>query len=181
MTAFAAAAILASTTVAGFQIGANQFDAYHAPVTLHAGATASMDLVGVSGFVPGQDGTATCDSVKDSTNVDMVGTLDAGDLDMGELGPVTLWALLSVGAGGAPATITLTVGSGELPDNYGLVTWQGSAVLHDVTPGGTSGSAAFQGVAFRGRPSDDAPPPDFYETWPATLSGTLQWRCQGWQ
>jgi hypothetical protein len=169
-----AAGLLAAGTAIGRETARG---AYPQPVILTAAGTTqvSLESAGVP-FVARTAGRAECRSVQDSRDVQEVTTLD-----IGELGPGTLQAVISIGPGGGPgdASMILAIDPADLAAGALQPTWEiGPFPTMRATTGNTTGTMKFD----LSRNLDAAPSPGGTASalWPKTLSGEISWTCEPW-
>jgi hypothetical protein len=127
-------------------------------------------------FVPRTDGRVECRSVQDSRDVQEVAALE-----LGELGPGTLQAVISIGPGGGPGdtSMILTIDTADLAAGALQPTWEtGPFPAPKVTTGNVSGTMTFE----LSRTVDPAASPGepAAAAWPTTLKGEISWSCQPW-
>lgn len=151
--------------------------AYPQPVILTAAGTTQVSLESTGmPFVARSSGRAECRSLQDSRDVQEVATLDVG-----ELGPGTLQAVISIGPGGGAgdASMILAIDPADLPAGALQPTWEiGPFPTMTTTSGNTTGTMKFE----LSRTADAAPSPGASASvqWPMTLAGEISWACQPW-
>ena len=163
--ALAGGAIVLSFAIPGLGLG------YKAPVTLEASGSGSITLIDVDGFQPTGDGSVTCQSVQDSTEVSAVVFLALGELNGGTL---RSWMFLPRGDE-SDGKLELIIDGADLPEGSAQPIWTGTATF-ETTDGGLSGTSTFAGLLLRFSPPDAAPTTG----WPTTLTGTMTWQCLPW-
>jgi hypothetical protein len=177
---FLAAAVLAVGAVVGNLTAPLLGGTYHEPVALSASAAVHLQLEATSmPFAAKDQGLAECRSEPDGRV--MVG-LSA--LDLGELGPGTMRAGLTLApAGATTATLALFLDGGDLVEGSARVSWSGTASVAAMVADHGSGQLTFRDLPLlseAGKPAQDPAASAPTYAWPASLSGQLSWTCQRW-
>lgn len=181
VTIFSAAALLAIGTIGGRATAGFTGGTYHEPVVLETMGATQIDLQpGVVPFVAKSGGRADCQSVADGRTV---GSITA--LELGELGPGTLRAMIGVPATASDgAAAQFFIDGGDIPDGSVQPFWSGPVQISDLGATGASGTLTFTNLTV----SDPAAKPDPGASvvpnapsgWPATISGVVSWTCKPW-
>jgi hypothetical protein len=173
VTLVATAGMLTSGAFGGAASAGATGAVHREPVVLQAAGEAHVELDGVRlPFDAVDRSPVECESVPDGVAVAAV-TASA----LGELGPATLRASVSVPALGPGASrADFWIDAGDLADGATQPYWSGSVLVLEMARDGTSGRLAFDGLA---HPIDEKLPPAD-ASWPATISGQLSWSCQPW-
>jgi hypothetical protein len=138
---------------------------YREPVALVAVGAVSLRLDGAPDFVARETSDADCRSVPDSWTVYEVVGVNLGDLRGRSLRArlLLLDPYLEIWADGA-----------ELPPGAPQPSWEGQIASPEMAADRRQGSAFFGLELVR------PPTPSHLGDWPASLSGTLTWRCGEW-
>jgi hypothetical protein len=180
-TILAAAGLLAASAFGGGVTARALGGTYHDPVVLDAlGETTFALDPGALPFVARVSGRADCRSEPDGQTV-----VDMTALDLGELGPGTLRAMVSLPIQASePATAEFFIDGGDLPDGSVQPFWRGPVLVATISTDHASGQLAFDGLT---REIDQKmPTPESSvaiaaaNAWPSTLSGQLTWSCRRW-
>jgi hypothetical protein len=169
---FAVAGLLAAGAVGGNAAVPVLDLGYHPPVVLVARGEASIRLEGVQAFDPRSAGRADCWSVADGTDVQEVVALS-----LGELNGSVLRADIFLPAEEMPqGSISVFIEASRLPEGSVQPMWNTDDVGFDAPADGATGSLTFEAVPLR-VDSEMGPPAG---SWPATLSGEIDWTCGAW-
>ncbi len=175
----ASAAASAALVLAGAFSGATATGAlglgYHEPVVLHSTGTATLTVPGTGELDPAPAATADCTSVPDGPAVEGVSVVHAGSIQGARV-------LVSLGLSGPKGneSITIDIGGEAMPDGQIAPVWGGSATIAQWSDDGRSGTATFRNLgisnpADKGLPGES--PLGISGSWPATLTGSLDWEC----
>lgn len=172
-----AAGVLPVGALVGAGTAAMSGGTYRDPVYLEAAGTASIELTTPDlEFTPTPQGSATCGSVADGTDVAGVVALDLGELKVGGVSG-TLRGEVGVATGDADATrLSLWIDGGDLVEESFQPFWDGSGALGQVSQDGKTGTVPFSELRIMEKPDPSMPSLD----WPATLSGSIEWSCGDW-
>ena len=143
------------------------------PVVLQATGTATAVVAGGSAMFAARDGgPATCHSLPDSRQVG-----DVTALDLGELGPGTLRAMLNP----AGPSLAAFIDGGDLPDGAYQPFWSGPVTIRSTGAGSTAGTATFAALTLEiEAATKPGEPPPGIDAWPDRLAGTISWTCAPW-
>jgi hypothetical protein len=172
-TVLAAAALLATGAFGGAATAAATGGVYHEPVALQAsGETTLMLDASELPFAARNGGRADCQSNADGQTVVLITAFD-----LGELGPGTLRAMLSMPiAPSEPATAEFFVDGGDLPEGATAPSWTGRVLVTGMGADHASGRLAFDGLSQH--VDEEMPAPA--TSWPTSISGELTWSCHPW-
>ena len=180
-TVIAAAGLLAVGSIGGAATAAATGGTYRDAVVLQASGTTNLRLdTRAPRFVARADGRADCRSNPDGRVV-----VDVTALDLGEFGPGTMRAMVTLPKDTVEAQAEFFVDLGDLPEGSVPPSWSGRVLVTDMGPDHASGRLAFDGLPLL---VPDKLPPEAQSSaaiavgnaWPASISGEMTWSCQPW-
>jgi hypothetical protein len=180
-TVLAAAGLLGAGSIGGAATASATGGVYRDPIVLEASGTTDLRLdVTVPRFVARSGGHADCRSNPDGRVV-----VDITALDLGELGPGTMRAMVSLPHDASEPRAEFFVDAGDLPEGSVPPTWSGRVLVTDMGADHAAGRLAFDGLPLL---VPDKLPPEGQSSaatavgnaWPASISGEMTWSCQPW-
>ena len=180
-TVLAAAGLLAAGSIGGAATAAATGGTYRDAVVLEASGTTNLRLdVHVPPFVAHSDGHADCRSNPDGRIV-----VDITALELGEFGPGTMRAMVSLPHDTVEAQAEFFVDNADLPEGSVPPSWSGRVLVTNIGADHASGRLAFDGLPLL---VPDKLPPEAQSSaaiavgkaWPPSISGEMTWSCQPW-
>lgn len=145
---------------------------YRGAMVLEAPGTMTMSLSGMDGYAGEVDASADCRSEPDGERVAFVEATAIGRFGTDSVGVSVV--IVPQSADDLPAVQVWIVPEDK---SIGLApAWRGPAGDVETVDGEMGGHMAFADATLSASDETGVPP----EGWPATLSGTIDWRCGAW-